>query len=120
MADRWRDLLTHDGSVVVRLRLLTSGEGGRDRAVQSGSRAEWLLPGDATPTAAPVDLVGGLRSLAPGAEGLVRAYPMEPQRWHDLAPGTVIDLAWTKGRRLGFGVVEAVEDVPAHLRRRAG
>lgn len=114
MTDLWRQHLGHDGRVRIRLRLLSPGEGGRDRALQTGFKAEWLLPGDERPAAAPIDLVGGRRSLRPGDEARVVAHPLEPERWHDLAPGTAVDLHWSPGRRLGLGVVEAVEAVPDH------
>jgi hypothetical protein len=114
VTDRWRQQLGHDGRVRIRLRLLSPGEGGRDRALQTGFKAEWLLPDDERPAAAPIDLVGGRRSLRPGDEAVVVAHPLEPERWHDLAVGTSIDLFWSRGRRLGVGVVEAVEDVPDH------
>lgn len=114
MTDRWRQELAHDGRVRIRLRLLSAGEGGRDQHLQTGFKAEWTLPGSPTPTAAPIDLSRGLRSLRPGAEATVVAHPMEPERWHGLAPGTAVELTGAKGRRLGLGVVEAVEDVPDH------
>lgn len=114
MTDRWRQELGHDGRVRIRLRLLSAGEGGRDQHLQSGFKAEWTLPGSSAPAAAPIDLTGRLRSLRPGTEAVVVAHPMEPERWHALAPGTAVELAGSKGRRLGLGVVEAVEDVPDH------
>ncbi len=114
MTERWRQQLAHEGRVRIRLRLLSPGEGGRDRALQTGFKAEWVLPGDPRPTLAPIDLVGAQRSLRPGDEATVVAHPLEPQRWHDLAPGTQVDLSWSSGRRLGIGIVEAVLDVPDH------
>src|SRR5882757_5374380 len=104
--ERWRLLLGHDGYFVVRLRLFSSDEGGRDRALQSGFRADWILGDDELPTRAPIDLEGERRSLMPGEEALVRAYPLQPERWCAIEPGHEIRLFWRMGRHLGLGVVE--------------
>jgi len=110
---RWRLLLGHDGYFVVRLRLFTPDAGGRARALQSGYRADWILGADALPTRAPIDFVDGRRSLKPGEDALVRAYPLSPERWHCVGPGTELELWWKGGRRLGVGVVEARVNVPS-------
>jgi hypothetical protein len=86
--------------------------GGRDRALQSGFRADWILGDNELPTRALIDLEGERRSLKPGEEALVRAYPLQPEQWRNVEPGHEIRLFWKVGRHLGLGVVGDRVNVP--------
>lgn len=110
--ERWREFLAHDGYVLMRLHLLSPQEGGGKRAIQSGYRADWVVDEREPPERAPIDFVDGRRSLKPGAEGLVRAYPLRPERWRNTAPGSEVALRSKPGRVLGLAVVEAKVDLP--------
>jgi len=113
---QWRAVIGHEGYLVARLRMLTSDEGGRGRAVQSGYRARWWLVGladEAWLGEGPLDLVGDRRSLQPGDEAEVRVHPMDPSQWQGLGPGVVLHLREWEGRTLGVATVQDVVGVPA-------
>jgi hypothetical protein len=108
---RWQDELQHDGVVVVDLRLLTAAEGGRDRAIQSGYRAEWVVGEHRT--TGPILLTGGRRSVKPGERATVEVHPLAPADWRAAGPGTAVRL-YEGARAIGLGSVRRVERLPAH------
>lgn len=114
--ERWRAILGHDGYLLVDLRLSTGNEGGRNRALQSGYRAQWWLHGDNIDRwlgSGPIDLPQGQRSLKPGQRGRVQVFPMLPAHWVDVEQGAVVYMRERVGQTLATGVVVDRVGVPA-------
>jgi hypothetical protein len=80
-------------SFLARLRLLATAEGGRRTPILSDYRPSWDLgntwQGRPTVNDGKVFLQD-VDELAPGAEGLVRIEPMEPELWGRIEAGAVI------------------------------
>lgn len=102
-------MIGHDGHLVVDLRLLSSREGGRDRPIQSGYRAQWWLVQEHVERwlgTGPIDLLQGRRSLKPGDIGPVALHPMVPSSWQDIDRGDVLHMRERPGRTLGIAEVK--------------
>ncbi len=133
----WRTMLDHDGIVVIELTLIPTAEGGLERELTSGYKADWTWPDlgslgdrrsgehstpDEAPRAvrAPIDIADGdRRCIRPGETGLVHAHPYQPELWAALPLGATVNLCrlirsapWT--RVVGHGVIVDTRDLPDH------
>lgn len=112
----WRQIVGHDGYFLVLLHLFTVEQGGQNRHVQSGFGAQWASDAAPSPMAGPLEFEDStMRSLAPGAEALVRVYPLQPAQWSEIEPGTDLNLCKNWPRPLGVGRVVERVDVPRHF-----
>lgn len=110
--EAWREVLGHDGHVVLRLRLFTPAEGGQKRPLTSGYRADWIVSeSDPTPTRAPIEF-DDRRSARPGDEVDVRAYPFQPERWAALPVGAGVGLWWRLDRFMGAATLLGTVNLP--------
>jgi hypothetical protein len=96
---RWERREREDGFLRVRLRLLTSDEGGRRGPIAGGYRASWNIGSrvqsdDWTISDAPLLLEDREDEewLAPGATADVRIHPLFPEFWTHVVPGDHIDM----------------------------
>lgn len=104
----WRDLLGHDGIVVIDLALLPTAKGGLKRELSSGYKADWAWPDESAadgravgplrlPVRAPIDVVDpDRRCIRPGERGTVHAHPFDPELWSALPIGATVQLCRAK------------------------
>ena len=113
--EQWRRVIGHDGYLLADLRLATSEEGGRGRAVQSGCHAQWWLEGreERWVGSGPLDVIAA-PSIKPGTTGTVRIHPMTPREWQGIAPGAVLHLRERVGQTPGVATVRQLIAVPDH------
>jgi translation elongation factor EF-Tu-like GTPase len=105
------------GVVRVRVRLLTTAEGGRHGPIADGYRASWDIgnqtdAGEWTSNDAPL-LLEDRESLAPGETATGRIHPIAPELWTNVSPG--LEITMHEGRRIvGRGeVLEVVGSADA-------
>jgi hypothetical protein len=118
----WEQREQERGFLRVRIRLLTTEEGGRQGPIADGYRASWDIgnvteSGEWTINDAPLlledrDWLALLEDrdwLAPGEVADARIHPLAPEFWTDVAAGA--EIAMHEGRRVvGRGeVLEVVE-----------
>ncbi len=109
----WREVIGHDGHLVVRLHLFDVSEGGQDRHLPSGYRADWTAAPDGGPMHGPITFPDpALRSVAPGTSAVVHVHPMQPAEWVDVGPGAELRMCRNWPRALGAAVVLERVDVP--------
>lgn len=106
----WREIIGHDGYFHVLLHLFTVEEGGQNRHVQSGFRANWTADRTRGPMSGPLEFEDETRrSLAPGTDAVVRVYPLQPAQWAEIESGMEVSLCKNWPRALGQGqVIERV------------
>lgn len=113
---RWEQREREDGFLRVRLRLLTTDEGGRRGSIADGYRASWSIgtraqSDDWTISDAPL-LLEDREWLAPGEIAAVRIHPLFPEFWTGVVPGDHIDMH-EGSRVVGHGeVLEIVAPLP--------
>lgn len=109
----WREIIGHDGYFLVLLHLFTAEEGGQNRHVQAGFGANWASDATPGPMPGPLEFEDeSMRSLAPGAEALVRVYPIQPAQWVEIEPGMEVNFCKNWPRSLGVGRVLERVGVP--------
>jgi translation elongation factor EF-Tu-like GTPase len=105
-----------DGFIRVRVRLLTTEEGGRLGPIADGYRASWNLgnragKGERMINDAPLLLEEG-EWLAPGESADAPIHPLAPEFWTDVSAGD--EIAMHEGQRVvGHGQVLEVVRPPA-------
>ncbi len=111
----WRRVIGHDGYLVADLRVRTSTEGGRTRAVQGGYHAQWWRVAEDGETwlgSGPIDLLDERRSIKPGEAGRVAIRPMDPSAWRGVGTSDVLHLREAVGQTLGGATVQERVGVP--------
>lgn len=115
MVERWRCILRHDGYFLADLRVATTAEGGRSRALQGGYRAQWWVVDGVVERwlgTGPIDLADEQRSIKPGTSGRVMIRPMDPAPWHGVGAGSVLHMRERVGQTLGVATVAESVNVP--------
>jgi hypothetical protein len=124
----WRDLVDHDGVVLIQLSLFDTKSGGPKREISSGYKADWIWGPDPSglapsppmlPVRAPLDMDDdGLGCIRPGETAVVRAHPFQPEAWAALPLRTTVQLCrLTRSAAPGFtvigeGTILATVDLP--------
>jgi len=129
----WRDLLGHDGVVVIDLALRPTAKGGPKRELSSGYKADWTWPDESEgagvppvdqprlPVRAPIDVVDpDRRCIRPGERGIVHAHPFDPELWSAIPIGSTVQLC--RGQPsgsngavvIGEGTIIDTIDLPDH------
>ena len=109
----WERRERERGFVRVRVRLLTTGEGGRDRPIADGYRASWNIgnltdSGEWTSNDGPL-LLEDREALAPGETATARIHPLVPESWTHVSAG--LEITMHEGHRT-VGRGEVLEVVP--------
>jgi len=92
-----------------RATMTETSSGGRRHGVFSGYRAGWSIPtenGGRTYADGPIELLDA-DVLPPGATGVIRIYPLVPERWTDVTVGSELDMR-EGARVVGTAVVTGV------------
>ncbi|WP_421732443.1 hypothetical protein [Cellulomonas sp.] len=113
---RWLDHELEHGYIRVRLRLLTTAEGGRRTSIYSGYRAHWGFPPEVHREShdAPLVLEDALE-LELGQSATARIHPMWPQGWPEVTPG--LRLGMFEGSRL-VGTAEVLSQIGPEIAAR--
>jgi translation elongation factor EF-Tu-like GTPase len=107
--DSYTHLAERNGYLRASFRLRHTDEGGRRTPVTSDYRPNWSIGAEPNPDAqggAPV-VIEGDASIAPGETADVRLFPISPEFFADVAPGTQL-FAFEGRRVVGRAIVTDV------------